>query len=381
MTLHVEDEVEKGQGDVAVLTGLVIDRIDLVDLGENHAADILLWKRRKPGQAAPVRKAYSSEPRTTDEVVADKEVHEAFWRLRCAFDESLESIMRADISDAEKAGLVTQSMREFISAAEDLGLDTAGQKPEGVVAKTAEAAHAAAREVLKHLEASMSKQTGDAGELKIEQIPEAQRAAVDALQKRAARVEPLEADLKKANEDLAAVTKERDRLVAAGETPEAIEKRKMDALPSDVRKKLEDQDTVIKRLEEKDETAEIAKGLSAVPLFGTTAEKLAPVMRRVRKGLSTAEDVTELERVLKSMGELIKKGGPVALIEGGSSGVDAPAAGSAMDQAVEMAKGLLTEGKAKNKSEALAKVWDAHPDLYKRHREEQSESASRRRSA
>lgn len=143
-------------------------------------------------------------------------------------------------------------------------------------------------------------------------------------------------------------------------------------VPDEIRKRLEENEAELAKLREKGEMEEMTKRASAIELPAIKVEKLAALLHRVSKGKSTDDDVKEIERVLKAAVELAKKGG---LTKGLGASGDPSHAETAFEEAIELAKTMVAEGKATSVNSAMSKVWAQNPELEKRHR---AEKAARR---
>jgi hypothetical protein len=200
----------------------------------------------------------------------------------------------------------------------------------------------------------------------------------------------LKAQVEKLQADLTAVTKERDeykgKVDAIESSPEAIEKRKHDALPADVREEiakgkaeavaLREKIEKMENAAEERESVEKARGLNVV---GTTAEKLGPLMLRVRKNKATEEDAKEIERLFKSMAAQAKDGKLFTQL--GSDGIDGDVADDdPQAQLFRKAKALQKEDKGLDWAAAQAMVFKSDPSLYDRVRKGSVAPASARRS-
>jgi hypothetical protein len=181
----------------------------------------------------------------------------------------------------------------------------------------------------------------------------------------------LKAQVEKIQADLAVVVAERDVLKAAvaavENSPEAIQKRKLEALPEEIKKQLTDQAEKIQKMEaaaEEVESIEKARGLG---ILGTTPEKLGPIMLRVRKGKATEEDAKEIERVFKALSAQVDKSKFFAAI--GSDGNDGDVADlDPSNEIIRKARKLMSEDKGLDMAAAQQKVCAENPELYERAR-------------
>lgn len=314
-----------------LLRELKVKRVDLVDAGDNPPAAVVLYKRRSDSQATRARiaklktliKGYmDGEAKTTGEALEAQ----AMRALLAALYESINSIVEDD-EVADKVTLIEQSLNEALAALSSVKKE-------------------------KPMQIDLSKLS-----------PEVK-----------AHIEKLEADKKTAETSVAALTKERDELKtkaaaapAPAPTPEEVEKAKVAALPEDLRKRFEANEAEVAKLREERETDEYVAKARALPLVGTTPEKFGPVLRRIAKGKATAEDVAEVERLVKSMGEVAKAGKAFAELGTGAQGLTGD---TAYAKASNLAEQLVKDGKEKSFHKALDKVWDANPDLWKQYSNE-----------
>lgn len=99
------------------LEDLSIDEGSLVGEGDNPEAHIRLFKLRADEATVSTDKEY--EPRTMGAILAEREFSDRFWTLRCAYTDSIGSILAA--SEHDKMGaLLTKTTAEFSAAVGDL---------------------------------------------------------------------------------------------------------------------------------------------------------------------------------------------------------------------------------------------------------------------
>lgn len=375
------------------LTNVVVKRIDLVDAGDNPAADVLIYKAKGGGMitcpscgakapkgteacpecgkpmAAPLKK-YNAEPRTVGQVLQARETQDELWNLQSAFGQSLDSIMASDLEPAGRVAAIQTSLEEYLAALKVLIAAYAAAPdvtaPEIMTAETvSDMAKRAAEEVSRITkEASMSKQDPKAPPaFELAQIPEALRPAVEAFQKRAGEADKAAEDLKTAaarvtalEGEVAELKKKLEPIAPPVENPEVVE----------LRKKVAD-------MEDRESTRDFEKRARDLgpTLVGTTAEKLAPVLKRIHGGKSTKEDGLEVERLLKSAFELASQS--TAFKKLGQDGGPVDDALAVGDAAYEIAKrraaDLISKGEAKTEPEALDLVWKRDKGLWARYRQ------------
>lgn len=153
---------------------------------------------------------------------------------------------------------------------------------------------------------------------------------------------------------------------AMADAPEPIAKA-MQALIG----RLEIAESVIaKQASERDEREFVTKA-KAFDKLPTSAEKLGPLMMRVTKGMTTAEDAAELERLLKAANEgMGKPGDPAAdpTTEIGKSGGDK---GSTAEQRIDAKAAELRKADSKlTEAEAITKALEEDPALYEEYVQE-----------
>jgi hypothetical protein len=188
--------------------------------------------------------------------------------------------------------------------------------------------------------------------------------------------EELKAQVEKLQADLLAATKERDtykaKVDAAENTPEAIEKRQLDALPASVRKRLEETEAELKQMREaRSESEWIAKAKD----IGQPTE-IGVILKRMSAGQSTVEDVEKIASRLKALAEQARVGKLFATV--GSDGNDGDVANDAEGK-------FMAESKAMAKAEsiplqdAMERVAKNKPDLYAEVREQSYSAKSNER--
>lgn len=361
------------------LKSLQLESISLVDAGDNPHADVLLLKRR-PG----MKPAKKEAPKTTAQILAESELRGEMWDAVYAWQDSLASILCADITPEEKAAMITQSLDEFMAAIKRVlaGGDAEPPAPEiaqpemmdlsGVLA-TAKAAGAHVVLVQKWMEDRMPTPKTDPKvepvvKIDLAAIPEAQRGAVEAVAKRA----------DEATAQLAELTKARDAEKSRADAAEAeLAKVAPDpyrGMPEATAAELRKRDERIAKLEQRDAEHEAitkarADGLASVP--GTTVEKIAPLLLRVSKGRSTQDDADEIARLLKSLSALAGR----ALTVVGTGGSRGAADGTAAAEVQKRAGARVAAGKAKSVSVACLDVLADDPELARRYEDEKGAAA------
>lgn len=165
-----------------------------------------------------------------------------------------------------------------------------------------------------------------------------------------------------AEAEVAELKKEVEDLKKAAETPEVIEKRKLEALPAEFRKRLEDAEAEIKKgKEEKAEAVAIAKCKESFPNLKGTSEANAKLYRKAVASMS-AEEVNAFDELLKSASEAMKSNLFSARGSDGTVSANATSEFEAKVAEIQKADPKLTY------KDAMTKVAREHPALFDRHR-------------
>jgi ribosomal protein L40E len=194
-------------------------------------------------------------------------------------------------------------------------------------------------------------------EMRVQKAPE--RPEEDAMD-----ADKLKADLDAANAKLAeTLAKERDALQKQLDTPEAIEKRKLDAMPASVRERIEKSEAKVKKLEDEAserEMVEVIKGtMQALP--GKYDEN-GKLLKRFKDAVSP-EDFDALSTMLKAASAQIEKGG--LFREVGKGGDGEPAALSPMARIEQKVAEFIAKDDKLTRDAALSQVFAADPALYR----------------
>lgn len=311
------------------LTNLRMRRVDLVDAGDNPGAEILLAKARD-------RKVSKNGPLTLGEVVSQNEVGEALNELYNALCAAVWNNLYGDGTPQEKAANIKTSIAQFAATltaevdgefAGDAALIvdagdqvTVAEISVEYVQKMADAALGRALRVVRKVtgqslhepaidpalkEKKMADDSKDAKDKEAKDKADAEaKAKAKAMEKRAGEADALAAETVTLK---ARVVELEKQLAEAKDTPEVIEKRKLEALPADIRKQMEEDRAEVKKLREDAELTAFTKRAADLDIAGTTAEKFAPVLKRIHKGGTTAEDATEIERLFKSLSAVARQ--------------------------------------------------------------------------
>ena len=183
-------------------------------------------------------------------------------------------------------------------------------------------------------------------------------AKLAALEKRATDAE---ASLQEAQDVIKSKDTQIAEITKSAQTEDEIYK----GLPEGIRKRLEDADAAAKAAQEevtkmREQTEEKEAIAKAAALKVGKAEEIGPLLLRVAKGKTTADDATAIETLLKAAGE---QGQTAALFKsfGSDTAVDGDPANMLQAKADEIHK--AADGKL-TKEQAYAKAMDAHPELY-----------------
>lgn len=328
------------------LTNLRLRRIDFVDEGDNPGALITLAKARD----ARLAKAGAM---TTGEAVNRREIYDALQCLYSALSEAVSNNLYSDAQPEVKAANIKTSVEQFAAALtaqvdEEFAEDAADVVEVGDIAlvvtgedvfKLADTALGRALRVVRKI-AGQTLHVPDIdpafkGKKNMADDPKDK----DEKDKKDKEAADLKAKFAKRDGEAVALEAEVVTLKArvielekAAETPEAIEKRKHDALPVEVRKEMDENRAEIKKLRDASELVEFTKQATELGMPGTTPEKLAPVLRSLAKALEP-EPLAEVVRLFKSAAEMAKRGNAFNGI--GSPGVIPQGDGSAL---VELSK-------------------------------------------
>lgn len=169
----------------------------------------------------------------------------------------------------------------------------------------------------------------------------------------------LTAGLATANASIAELTKQLK--TAKGEKDDDFA-----GLPESLRKRFEAGEAELKKLRDQQEDAIYIEKAAGFANLTIDASTFGPIMRRVAKGVSTVDDVLEVERVLKAANEAVGQGD---LTKSTGAGGEIILAGDVTKKLDAMANEVASKegiGFAK----AYTKVIGEHPDLYKKYLEE-----------
>jgi colicin import membrane protein len=210
--------------------------------------------------------------------------------------------------------------------------------------------------------------------------PQAAAAAAAIIEETVMDMEAVTKALEKAEADLAALTKraeaaeskikEQDDIIKAKDDeiakakgaadPKADEEEILKALPESIRKRLEDADKERAEFAKKAEEAELKEAVAKAKSFGVgDAEKVGGLLIRIGKGKTTADDLAEIEAILRA----------AAAVSSHSALFKSIGAAEAVDgDPEEMLKAKATEIQKANDGMTFAAAYDKalgeNPQLY-----------------
>lgn len=311
-------------------------------------------------------------PKTFNEVEDLAAVRDEMWKVWDRFRTSVNSIIESDADN--KGELLTTSVNEFQAFLADAapkwadGKTAMKEAPMSTPAqKKTEASKAAPSTPGSTTDATAAPTLTD--EARKALSPDA-KAYIDHLEAATAQFATGTAGetVSKADHEAALATKDTEiaalseKLAAAD--PASAEEQAFKALPASqqalVRKAREDAAEALKKANAAEERNEILEATEAAKAFAPIAkpDTMGPLLRRVEKGKATAEDVTELKRVLASAAAVANTSKAFSAI-----GEDETGDGATAAQKIE----VLARKRAGEKGESLPKarteVRKAHRDL------------------
>lgn len=377
------------------LKNMRVKKIDLVPAGDNPPALAVMWKaapmvdcpdcgkpmpaggkckacgytaKAKPS-AAPVFKADGNPP-TCGEILDAREASDDLQKLNWAFQDSMYGILWS--GSANKTALLKASVEEFGQRLKEITGELEGdatmksapgdETPEAFVERARVFGDAA---ISKAREKAMTKT-----KLDVSAIPEAQRSAVVELQKSAtdtaAELVTAQAALATANAEIAtlkakvskaATDDDEDDLADVPEPRRAkmLKERATFKATADEVAKLRDERDLEQRVEKvRTDHKDLAPGC--------THKELGGLLHRIEKGKSTAADVTELERLIKSWTEQARAGKVTKEVI--TAADDQPGSSSgAPAELKKRAQGLVDAKAAPTLAKAMEQVLASDPEL------------------
>lgn len=323
------------------LRKLRINRIDVVDKSANQHAHIALYKRHDVTKNDDEYDHGDYIPQTVEQILSQRDAKEAWWELTGALEMSVRSIMACAEPD-EAAAMLTQTVNEFSTRARALlpqmavskawleavdEVEKAGRVIAGQRLTRIKDAIAVLQQIVREAE------PGDKEE-KMADADVAKRAA-DA----EAKVAELEAKIAKADD----VTKRLEAAEQRAQVAEEVAKRNQERL-------------------EEHEYIEKAQQYTALPI---KAEEDWKVLKAIDAMEPSVRD-RALELLSAAEGQLALAG---ALTKVGTGG-ERRGGGSAYEDAVLLANGLVQKGTHTTQDDALRQVFRENPALYERYRKE-----------
>lgn len=312
------------------LTDMTIDEISLVDDPANGEARVMIVKAKNPKNPMAGTDAEMSE---MDEDMPDDEEAEAKPKPKKKMQaplpyENMDDRLLKFRDALEDAELTDEQTDAVEKAAEELV----------AFAVTATETASAAKEKTMDLE-QLSKALGEA------------EAKLAALEKRA---DEADAALAEANE----IIKEKDvELSSVRKSAGEGEDEVLKSLPEAIRKRLEDAEAEIAKVRAENEEREaVAKAKS---LGVGEPDKVGPLLLRVEKGMTTADDAKVLTALLKGVGEIAVKS---ALFK--ALGSAASEEGSPEEQLQAKADEIAKSNPKLTKEQAYAEAMKQNPQLY-----------------
>ena len=354
------------------LKGLVVDRVDLVDVGANldkrtgDGAHIMLYKRagdqprsimwrvvdlaKAKGASSDLIAKSECAARSFDEILAGQQARQALdslWNLYYAFMEAAQSIFQSD--EADKIGLLKDSAIDFMNAfltalpeaVDEAGVEKVGRKISAARMKQLQDMHAKLGSLLKEVS------EGDQPMAKTAEEIAADNAAANAdVQKRID--ESIAKALEASNAAHAVELKKRDDEIAKANEATKIER--------DLR--------VLKQFE--DQAASEFVGLSLQLEKKADAKTDAEIFKALSE--KAPEEWPRVEAILKAAATAIREGA-LFVEQGTGAGAEG---GDAQAQIMALADALVKSGSEKTREQAVAKIAAApeHRELYTRYVEE-----------
>lgn len=365
------------------LTDLVLQEGSLVDKGDNPEAHIRLFKAGGPFAKlwrwvhAAIKKsdAPAPAPKTTAEVMAADQFSQDFARLKCAFIDSIYSIL--DVAPSSNmVALLQRSVDEFAAKAQS----TLGHMPSDVSAAIAELKGACGDmesvekrfafvtavqkiDVLEPTGPAPAQPAAKADEVtKMKTLDEVMaalspedKAVVEAAlqakqEKPAAEAKPME-DAKPV-EPKAAEAKFEEKEVA----------KAADVEKADLAKRLEEATTELAKLKDEKTTAEFVKRATEIGLPGQDAAHVGGLLKRAYAASKQLGD--DVDAALKSAATHAAVVTAPLFAKVGTPGGDSAGA-TASSKIASLADELRKQNPKLSKHQAEAKVLEQNPSLYK----------------
>lgn len=299
------------------LRDLVVEEVSLVDAGANGEADVVIFKRNMKkadvGDFEAARLAYTEALKA--KLVQMMELAKTPGELRMAIDACVSEMYKAADGMCPECGAVMKD-----EMCPECGYELHKEKKDMSDTAKLQAEKDAAEAARKEAEGKVASLT----------------AEIDGLKK---------------------------RLDAFENTPEAIEKRKLDALPAEIRKRLEDAEAQIKTAQDATAVAEAVAKVSKLDKLPIKAVDFGPIYKRLTDG-RTAEDVAKLDEILAAANGALALGFTEIGKGGDQKATDAEA------EVVKRVSKLREADPKLSAGDAMAKVFEADRGLYERYRAE-----------
>lgn len=333
------------------LKDLIINRVDLVERGDNPEASIALFKRKQePASPGTNNDGGDAKPRHGEIVISHPEF---------ADKGALEKFAGLVRGLLQKEGVNTDmpfNMEKFTKGLTD---DTLKQRLEGLEKEQVDALTAAVEALAEE-----------------DRTPQAVKYELDLLEKEAelqATKDALEQAAKpKKQEDEEEDEEDEEYANTAKGIPEEI----MKTLPEDVRKVLEENQTktkealdLAKRLQTEKLEAEYVGKARNFSCVVAEPEKVGKVLKKIAD--FSKEDYDVIEAVLKAANERINRNDLLLKEIGANS--DAGGAGDAWGRIVQAGKEIVAKNADMTLEQAIDKVIHDEPTLYEEYRKEQEQ--------
>lgn len=324
------------------LKGITVEEVTFCKKGMNPGAKISLFKMDK------------SDPKTFDQIFVDADVLEEkieatdqLWNMTNALFNSFESIaFSSEIEDAEKKKMLNTSMKEFNNAVKGI-IDPLSKIKKGDTPMKKE-------ELAKLLEPlKLTKEQTAVFEQMNDSLEKTKKEN--------------EVALAKAVEDAIAKTKEELKKEEVKDETDPLKKAKAEGASEEVLKTIEAMQKTAKDNEdrlEKMEKANLRKSYveraGVIKAVGSTPEEIADILMDVEK----SETVEKVFEILTKSATAMKESGFLKVL-GKGGGNDLEGSDAIMAKADTLAIEMTVANPAISKVNAMAKVWELHPELYK----------------
>lgn len=386
------------------LNDLTIGLFGMVDAGDNPGAHMTMAKNKPdsdpdpehegegdlpaPGLAQKLRRwvVQKFEPRTTRQILAERQFHDDFWKLRSAFQQSIHQILDLAPSD-EMSKLMATTTKEFVDEAKALADRVTKGHPEerdrlldilkGLLSAVDQPTAKARSEFEKRmaeLAAFEPPQEADP-ENTVKNIPTKLADAIKDLpaDKQDAIKAAYEAEQTSDDDDGDAGGGEGGDKTGKAKDKPAADPISKDGLPDAVAKALEAMEKRVEASEKRTEAAEEetrklrdearkSSRIEKVKKLGVTGvpyDDVAEVMAVLEE--AGGETAAKLEKTLRALAAQTKKGRAILKVVGDSGSDDGEAPEVELEKRI---KELRKEFPTLTYEKAYAEVLDQDPDLY-----------------